>query len=185
MVNQSGVGVPAAPADAAPAALQGIAALADAATAPVKLLISGGIGTGKSVAAAMARETLRNAGLTVLTRPPRADDPPRAALVVDDAHLLNDAELLELTERVADPGATVVVTAEPQDQLRPLTVAIERDRPRITLGPLSVAEDLRDCTAGLPFLVRAVSDAARPATESARFALLARLREAAELALDN
>ena len=184
MVNQSGVGVPAAPADAAPAALQGIAALADAATAPVKLLISGGIGTGKSAAAAMARETLRNAGLTVLTRPPRADDPPRAALVVDDAHLLDDAELLELTERVADPGATVVVTAEPQDQLRPLTVAIERDRPRITLGPLSVAEDLRDCTAGLPFLVRAVSDAARPATESARFALLARLREADELALD-
>ena len=58
-----------------------IQALARADAVPAKLLISGGIGTGKTTVLAAARDTLRSAGLTVLTRPPRADDPPDAALV--------------------------------------------------------------------------------------------------------
>ena len=87
-----------------PAAREAIRLLANAATSPMKLLISGGIGRGKSTAAATARDTLRRAGLTVLTRPPRAGDPPDAALVVDDAHLSSEPDLRDLTERVADPG---------------------------------------------------------------------------------
>jgi DNA-binding CsgD family transcriptional regulator len=172
------------PIDVPPSARQAIQALADAPTVPTKLLISGGIGTGKSTVLAAARETLRGAGLMVLARPPRTDDPPDVALVVDDAQLLTDAELLALTERAADRRATVVVAAEPQERVRDLTVAIERDRPRIAVGPLPVAEHLLACTAGLPFLVRAVADGAQPPAQAATFALIERLRRLDDLTLD-
>jgi len=172
------------PVDVPPGAREAGQALAGAGTAPIKLLISGGVGTGKSTVLAAARESLRGAGLTVLSRPPGAGDPPDAALVIDDVQLLTDAELRAVIERVADPRATVVLAAEPQEQLRDLTVAIERDRARISLGPLPVAEHLMDHTAGLPFLVRAVSEGAQPPALAAKFALIERLRRLDELTLD-
>src|SRR5947209_8716972 len=172
------------PADLPPSARDAIQALAGGPSTPTKLLISGGIGTGKSTALAAAREALRAAGLAVLARPPRAGDPPDAAVVVDDAHLLSDAELLALTERATDPGATVVVAGEAQEQLRDLASAIEGDGRRIALRPLPVAEHLVECTAGLPFLVRAVADGAQPPAQAARFALIERLRRLDEPALD-
>lgn len=173
------------PADLPPAAREAIQALSDAAAVPAKLLITGGIGTGKTTVLAAARGALTQAGRTVLARPPRPEDPPDAALVVDDAQLLSEKELLSLTERVADPRATVVVAAEPQEQLGDLTVAIERDRPRISLGPLRVPDDLLDCTAGLPFLVRAVSvNGGQSPARSAKFALVDRLRRLDEPTLD-
>jgi DNA-binding CsgD family transcriptional regulator len=164
-------------------AASAISALANAATVPAKLLISGGVGTGKTTVLAAARDELTRAGLTVLARPPRRDDPPDAALVVDDAHLLTEAELVGLIERVADPHATVVVAAEPQEHLGELIVAIERDRPRISLGPLPVAEHLH-CTAGLPFLVHAVADGAKSPAQTTGFALIERLRRLDEPTLD-
>ena len=165
-------------------AASAISALANAATVPAKLLISGGVGTGKTTVLATARDELTRAGLTVLARPPHPDDPPDAALVVDNAHLLTEAELLGLIERVADPHATVVVAAEPQEHLGELIVAIERDRPRISLGPLPVAEHLLHCTAGLPFLVHAVADGARSPAQATKFALIERLRRLDEPTLD-
>jgi len=165
-------------------AASAISALANAATVPAKLLISGGVGTGKTTVLAAARDGLTRAGLTVLARPPRTDDPPDAALVVDDAHLLTEAELLGLIARVADPHATVVVAAEPQEHLGELIVAIERDRPRISLGPLPVAEHLLHCTAGLPFLVHAVADGAKSPAQTTKFALIERLRRLDEPTLD-
>ncbi|HTQ22115.1 isoniazid response ATPase/transcriptional regulator IniR [Mycobacterium sp.] len=173
-----------APGEIPPSAREAIRALNNAATAPAKLLISGGIGSGKTTVLTAARQALRRAGLTVLTRPPRGEDPAGVAVVVDDAHSLTDAELLSLTERVSDPGATVVVAAEPQEQLRALSTAVERDRPRISLGPLPVAEHLLDCTAGLPFLVHAVADGTQPAAQTARFVLIERLRRLDEPSLD-
>ena len=171
--------------DLTPAANQAIRALSEAVTAPAKLLISGGIGTGKTTALSAARDTLIRGGLTVLTRPPRPGDPPDAALVVDDAHLLTAEELLSLSERIADPRATVVVAAEPWENMRDLTVAIERDRPRVSLGPLPVADDLLDYTAGLPFLVHAVAvNGAQSPDRTARFALIDRLRRLDEATLD-
>ncbi len=171
--------------DPSPAAQHAIRALSEAATAPAKLLITGGMGTGKTTIAGVARDTLSRGGLTVLTRPPRPGDPPDAALVVDDAHLLTGEELLSLTERVADPRATVVVAAEPWENMRDLAVAIERERPRISLGPLPVADDLLDHTAGLPFLVRAVAaDGAHAPARTARFTLIDRLRRLDEPTLD-
>jgi DNA-binding CsgD family transcriptional regulator len=172
------------PADIPPTARAVIHALADAPTTPTKLLICGGIGTGKSTVLAAAREALRRAGLTVLARPPRAGDPPDAALVVDDAEALTDAELIALADRATEPGATIVVAGQPRQRLRDLILAIERDGRRIPLGPLPADEHLASCTAGLPFLIRAVADGTRPPAQAARLALIERLRRLDEAVLD-
>lgn len=167
-----------------PIAQEAVEALANASTVPVKLLICSGVGSGKSTALAAARDALRSAGLTVLARPLRPGDSPDAALVIDDAHLLREPELLSLTECVTDPRTTVVVAGEPQEQLRDLTAAMERERPRIVLGRLPVAEDLLACTAGLPLLVHATTQGAQSPAQAATFALIARLRRLDEPDLD-
>ncbi|MGD1255323.1 isoniazid response ATPase/transcriptional regulator IniR [Mycobacterium seoulense] len=164
-----------------------INALADGAQTPVKVLVSGGIGTGKTTVLAAVRDALRGAGITVLTRSPRDGDRPDAAVVIDDAQLLPDAELLALVERIADPAATIVVAAEPCEQhttLRTLATALERERPRLALGPRPVADHFLDSTAGLPFLVRAVAEAAQDPMQAAKFALIDRLRRLDEPTLD-
>ncbi|CQD09334.1 transcriptional regulator [Mycobacterium europaeum] len=163
-------------------------ALADGAQTPVKVLVSGGVGTGKTTVLAAVRDALRGAGVTVLTRPPRDGDRPDAAVVIDDAQLLTDTELLALAERIADPAATVVVAAEPREQhtaLRTVAAALEREWPRLSLGPLPVADHFVDSTAGLPFLVRAVTETAQDPLQAAKFALIDRLRRLDESTLDS
>ncbi len=166
-------------------------------TAPVKLLVSGGIGTGKSTVLAEIREALRQADRVVLTRAPRPDDAPEAAFVIDDAHLLADSEIDRLAEKVADSSSTVVVASEPLTHRVPLVAlatALERENPAVRLGPLTVAdvgrvlstastapatqETVRSvlaATAGLPFLLSATAVAEAQA-DAARFTLLQRLR---------
>lgn len=166
-------------------------------TAPVKLLVSGGIGTGKSTVLAEIREALRQADRVVLTRAPRPDDAPEAAFVIDDAHLLDDSEIDRLAEKVADSSSTVVVASEPLTHRVPLVAlatALERENPAVRLGPLTVAdvgrvlstastapatqETVRSvlaATSGLPFLLSATAVAEAQA-DAARFTLLQRLR---------
>jgi DNA-binding CsgD family transcriptional regulator len=175
--------------DIPPPARAAIATLTAAPTVPLKLLVSGGVGTGKSSVLAVVRSTLRAAAVPVLTRPPRDGDDPAAAVVLDDAHLLDDDELGQLTERVADPKSTIVVAAEPlahQPSLRALATAIERENPVVSLGALSPAEvseaatetlgappapdivrSLMVATAGLPFLLTpAIAAAGSPEGET-------------------
>lgn len=180
-----------------PAARSAIDSVSANPTAPVKRLVSGGIGTGKSTVLAEIRGALRDAGRMVLTRAPRPDDAPEAAFVVDDVHLLGDSEIDCLTEKIADPSATVVVAGEPlthRPPLQTLDTALERENPVVRLGPLTAAEvgrllgtapnapatqetvrSVLAATAGLPFLLSAAAAADAPA-EAARFALLQRLR---------
>jgi hypothetical protein len=159
--------------DIPPAARDAVTAVAAAPTVPIKILVSGGIGTGKSSVLAAIRSALRAADLSVLTRPPKKGD--TAAVVIDDAHLLDDAEIVRLGELVADPAVTVVVAAEPlahHPTLRSLATAIERENPIVSLGAFSPTEvhrlaaetlgapptseiirSLMMATAGLPFLL--------------------------------
>ncbi len=197
-----------------PPARDAVAALTTAPGDPVKVLVSGGIGSGKSSALAAIRATLRTAGVPVLTRPPRSGDDPKAAVVIDDAHLLDDGELAQLVDLVADPASTVIVATEPlahRPALRALTTAIERENPVVSVGALSPADVTRICsetfdapptseflrvlmasTAGLPFLVQPAIAAASsregaPAAavaEAAGFALIERLRRLEEPVLD-
>jgi len=180
--------------------------LAGVPSRPAKLLVSGGIGTGKSTVLAAVRATLREAGRTVLTRPPRPDDDQGAVFVIDDAHHLADDEIDCLTERSTDPSSTVVVAAEPlahRPVLRALATALERENPIVALGPMSTAEVGRlltatlgsppppdtvravlAVTAGLPFLVRAVATSAAEPEEAARYALIERVRHLGEQTRD-
>ncbi|WP_445168268.1 isoniazid response ATPase/transcriptional regulator IniR [Mycolicibacterium sp. Dal123E01] len=180
-------------------------------SAPVKLLVTGGIGTGKSTILASARDALRDAGSAVLTRPPALGDPPDAAIVVDDAHLLTGTELRQLTDLAAESSSTVVVAVQPRDHdedLQALVTTIEREKPRITLAPMSPGElsramtdpsghpphadlvtNILVATAGIPFLVDAALASARPYSagsiaQAALFALIDRLRRLSEPELD-
>jgi DNA-binding CsgD family transcriptional regulator len=188
--------------DIPPAAHDTVASLLAAPTVPVKVLVSGGIGTGKSSVLAAIRTALREAGVAVLTRPPRDGDDAAAAVVIDDAQLLDDAELGRLCERVADPATTVVVAAEPlahHPALRSLATSIERENPVVSLGALSPAEvnrvaaetlgapptseiirSLMVATAGLPFLLRpTIAAAGSPDGEAPATAIM----QAAKFAL--
>ncbi|HUO37191.1 MAG TPA: isoniazid response ATPase/transcriptional regulator IniR, partial [Mycobacterium sp.] len=182
-----------------------VEALAADPSVPTKILVVGGMGTGKTTVLAAARAALRAAGIHVTARPHQSAK--RAALVVDDAHLLPETELDALTERVADPGATLVVATEPYQhhaQLRALIMAIERENRAVLLGALTstelhgaaaaalggppageVGRALISATAGLPFLVQPALQAVRAAdhdqraltiAQAARFALIERLR---------
>lgn len=179
----------------APAVRAVVSALADAPSAPVKILVTGGIGTGKSTLVAAVRAALRAAGVDVGT------NPTHDAVVVDDAHLLGDDDLRALTDRVADPASTVVVATEPREHrpaLRTLMLAIEHERPRVTLAawpraevarradghePESVSALMR-ATAGLPFLVDAALATTEAPAQTAYFALVERLRRVDEPLLD-
>ena len=132
--------------DVPPAAREAVSALTAAPGEPVKMLVSGGIGTGKSSVLATVRTALRTAGVAVITRAPRAGDDPAAAIVIDDAHLLAGEELDQLAERVSDPGSTIVVATEPlaqRKELRALTTALERENPVISLGSLTTRRHRR------------------------------------------
>jgi DNA-binding CsgD family transcriptional regulator len=188
--------------DIPPAARDTVASLFAAPTVPVKVLVSGGIGTGKTSVLAAIRSALRAAEVTVLTTPPKAGGDSAAAVVIDDAHLLDDAELGRLAELVADPASTVVVAAEPlvhHGALRSLTTAIERENPVVSLGAFSPAEvnrltaetlgapptseiirSLMVATAGLPFLLRpTIAAAGSPDGEAPATAIM----QAAKFAL--
>ncbi|MFI5506665.1 isoniazid response ATPase/transcriptional regulator IniR [Mycobacterium sp. NPDC051804] len=196
-----------------PPARDTVAALTAAPGDPVKILVSGGIGSGKTSVLAAVRNTLRAAGIPVLTRPARSGDDPGAAVVIDDAHLLDDAELAQLVDRVADPESTVIVATEPlahRPALRALATAMERENPAISIGALSPSEvsaiaaeilgaaptpeftrALMVSTAGLPFLLEPAITAARnreaPASaiaQVASFTLIERLRRLGEAVLD-
>ena len=142
---------------------------------PAKVLVSGGVGTGKTTVLAEVRAALRAAGVTVLTRSPRAGDPDDAAVVIDDAHLLHATDLRRLIDLVGDPAATVMIATEPlshEPALTALRTALSREAPIVSLGPLAPSEvhriasesmgsapppelvaALLAATAGLPFLV--------------------------------
>lgn len=169
---------------------------------PAKRFITGGIGTGKSTALEAVRRRLRGSERLFVGRVPDPSD-SESAVVIDDAHLLGDAELHELASLADDPDRMVVVAAECRDHhigLRNLAAALERENNRITLGPLSsgeISQILADpsghppppevvstvltASAGIPFLVAALGTATHPLTasccaRSTELALIDRLR---------
>jgi DNA-binding CsgD family transcriptional regulator len=195
-----------------PQAHQLVEALASDPTVTTKVVVVGGMGTGKTTTLCAIRSALRAGGVEVTARPASA---PRAAAaaVVDDAHLLADAELRALADWVNDPSTTVVIATQPYQHhgaLRALTAAVEREDPPVVLGPLTAEElhrataaalpgppsaevvrSVMNATAGLPFLVRAAlsrtaedSSPAMAIAQAARFALIDRLRAVDEPVLE-
>lgn len=195
------------PTDLLPAAREAIALVDADPAAPTKLLVTGGIGTGKSAVLAAVRESLRSSGRPVLSRPGAAPD---AAVVIDDADLLDDADLDRLAELVAQPDSTVVISAAPlvhRTALRGVAAALERENPAVALGPLPAVEVSRAATAvlgtppspelvrlliaatgAIPFLLRAalpaLDEGPVAVRQAARIGLIERLRRLDETLLD-
>ncbi|HYO03446.1 MAG TPA: isoniazid response ATPase/transcriptional regulator IniR [Mycobacterium sp.] len=152
-----------------------VATWASSPTEPAKVLVSGGVGTGKTLLLNDIRTSLRAAGVTVIARAPRDGDPADAAVVIDDAHLLDTADLERLVEMAGDRAATVVLATEPlshRPALAALHTAMMREAPVVALGSLTAADVHRiaidvlgvpppadlvkatmAATEGLPFLV--------------------------------
>jgi DNA-binding CsgD family transcriptional regulator len=198
------------PADPLPAAREAISLVAADPRAATKLLVTGGIGSGKTTVLAALRAAFRSAGRPVLSRPDPAADPADAAIVVDDADLLDDADLDRLSTVVAQSNSTVVISTQPlahRPSLRGLAAALERENPAVILGPLSPGDVgrtvtalldapaspdlvrlLLSATAGIPLLLcaalAAVDDGPTAIRQAARFALIERLRMLAEPLLD-
>lgn len=163
-----------APASNLPSAVQAVIdALADG---PVKCVVIGGVGSGKSSVISTLRTTLQHANIPVSTAISQTTPPAGSAVVIDDAHLLGRTHIQLLTDWASLPDVTVIVATEQRDNdadLRSLLTTIERDRPRIVLGPLPVDDALADITAGISFLVDA---AAKNSPQGVFYALIDRLR---------
>lgn len=171
------------------------------------LLITGGMGTGKTTLVTAVLAALRDGGQQVLTRAPRDGDDPAATVVVDDAHLLAAAELERLADLAEVSARTLVVAAEARDHdpgLRTLITALEHRGPRLALGaldPTAVSAALAggdgrapdpdllgaavSATAGIPFLVADVAGLRTPADigRAAFHALTRRVRRLDERTL--
>jgi DNA-binding CsgD family transcriptional regulator len=198
------------PTDLLPAAREALALVDTDPRAPAKVLVTGGIGTGKSAVLASMRASLRASGRPVVSRSAAAGNAADSAVVVDDADLLDDAELDRLTELVAEPDSTVVIATQPlmhRPSLRDLTTALERENPAVALGPLPAVEVGRaaaatlgapappdlvrlliSATGGVPFLLgaalAALDEGPTGVRQAARFGLIERLRRLDERLLD-
>jgi DNA-binding CsgD family transcriptional regulator len=124
--------------DGAPAALH---ALDDARTDPDRvrrLDVVGPGGHGKTPLLDALAEVLSGHG-AVVRRAPDGDPGPDAAVLVDDAHLLPEAELARVAELAAGPTGWVVVAHRPcrdRPDLAALGARLARLRAPVVLGPL-------------------------------------------------
>ena len=115
---------------------------------PVRVLLTGPAGSGKSGFLRHLRRELAAAGSTISTTRSGAEIasvPADHVLVVDDAHLLDDGQLSALAQRSSDPDAALVLAARPwpqSDIFRALAEELERSAPPVVIGSIGRA-DLR------------------------------------------
>jgi DNA-binding CsgD family transcriptional regulator len=138
--------------------------------------VTGARGSGKSAVLVGARHRLERGGVGPVASSLPWHESPRA-VVVDDVHLLDRAQLAALRELVDDGVTSVIVSFPPfrrAEPLRELAAALERHGPAVALGPLKTAEiaaalaataspagpegsaavAIEESTAGSPWLVR-------------------------------
>lgn len=162
-----------------------VGTLVDAAVAPLTALdrpirgvIVGPAGSGKSAALRLVRDELRARGIqttAALAAPPATSAAAaRPVVLIDDAHLLPDAEIDALAAYAADPDASLVVAHRPNGTaaLLRLSARLEDGVPPILLGevtaeqigeatriPLHCAQALVRQTGSLTWLTAAAVDA--------------------------
>ncbi|MBJ8339480.1 LuxR family transcriptional regulator [Antrihabitans sp. YC3-6] len=109
---------------------------------PIRLMLRGQSGTGKSAMLAAVRDRLRARGLSVSAEPSAALG--GAALVVDDLHSLPTADVVAVRTLLDDsPAAVVVVATEPRahdTDLRALAATFARRGRVVDMRSLSTAD---------------------------------------------
>lgn len=124
--------------------------LADADQTPVRALILGPAGSGRSSLVRSVSAALREDGIRVVdlgAAGPLDDVPADTVVVVDDAHLLDDATLRAVRARAARTDAALVVAVRPdptRSELAALTQELERSHPPLVLGTIRVEDVLAD-----------------------------------------
>ncbi|WP_233225305.1 LuxR C-terminal-related transcriptional regulator [Nocardia sp. MDA0666] len=112
---------------------------------PLVYLIRGRCGTGKSTLLAAVRNRLRRSGIGCFDDVSATTTPPdtRAAVVVDDAHTLDQLQLEKLCAAVESDSRTIIVATRPQPHdtaLRALADAVSRRGRVVDLRPLGTAD---------------------------------------------
>ncbi|MFF0499002.1 LuxR C-terminal-related transcriptional regulator [Nocardia aobensis] len=112
---------------------------------PLVYLIRGRCGTGKSTLLAAVRNRLRRSGIGCFDDVSATTTPPdtRAAVVVDDAHTLDQLQLEKLCAAVESDSRTIIVATRPQPHdtaLRALADAVSRRGRVVELRPLGTAD---------------------------------------------
>lgn len=115
--------------------------------APLPLAVIGTAGSGKSRVLRHVFAALRAAGAAPVALVQPADLPSAdgAVIVIDDAHLLDDALLSRVAERLRGGTATVLLSTRPDPAsvvLRALIDDIERHQPPVLLGQVSMPDAL-------------------------------------------
>ncbi|NMN99118.1 LuxR family transcriptional regulator [Nocardiaceae bacterium YC2-7] len=93
---------------------------------PIRLLIRGQSGSGKSILLSAVRESLRGSGVTTRSDIDTAEG-SGTAVIIDDAHTLNDIDLARLMDLVDRSAASVIIATEPRPhdlRLRELATAV-------------------------------------------------------------
>jgi DNA-binding CsgD family transcriptional regulator len=125
----------------APAARRLYREIASAPTTSRRVVVVGPGGSGKSVLLGVLGELYAAAGITVRRAVRGPDEPfePNVALVLDDAHELDEAALERVREWAAEPESQVVLAHRPWPRggpLAPIVVAFGAGRGPVVLGPL-------------------------------------------------
>jgi DNA-binding CsgD family transcriptional regulator len=125
----------------APAARRLYRDIASAPRTERRRVVVGPGGSGKSVLLGVLEALYGAAGVTVRRDVPGPDEPfdPNAALLVDDAHRLDDAALERVRAWAAEPGSQVLLAHRPWPRGGPLAsiaVAFGAGRGPVVLGPL-------------------------------------------------
>ncbi|MBF5002511.1 LuxR family transcriptional regulator [Nocardia sp. BSTN01] len=112
---------------------------------PLVYLIRGRCGTGKSTLLAAVRNRLRRSGIGCFDDVSATTTPPdtRAAVVVDDAHTLDQLQLEKLCAAVESDSRTIIIATRPQPHdtaLRALADAVSRRGRVVELRPLGTAD---------------------------------------------
>ncbi|MFC8847270.1 LuxR C-terminal-related transcriptional regulator [Micromonospora sp. NPDC057141] len=126
--------------------------------APVALGVTGLGGHGKTALLGEVARRCRQAGQTVLTTVPATAEPPEpgSVLLVDDAHLLDDARLGALRALVDTGRHRIVVGYRPWPRCAPLVElvdALRRQAEPVLLVPFTPAQTAAVCAAAAPELV--------------------------------
>ena len=144
---------------------------------PIRGVVTGPIGSGKTAALAALRAEVNERGMPLAGRPSQVTD--GEVLVVDDADGLAEDELASLRRVVASAEASVVIShlPRPQGLLREIVGILEKSAPPVILGdvapdriveatriPLSCSTAIVEQTGGLTWLTLAAVDAHDPGT---------------------
>lgn len=125
-----------------------------AGAAPHRVIVIGTAGSGKSRTLRRLRRLLAEAGTKVALTTGAADIRTLSStdvLFVDDAHLLDEAQLAAVADRIDDVEAAVIVASRPWPQseaLARICAALERTQPPIVLGHVSRSDVLAHLESG-------------------------------------